>query len=227
MASATSLTAAVRGLDPTAVRAGLAERPDLVGHRDKGGRTWLHLASGVQGAGERAVVVADLLLEVGLGLDDPAFTEADGTWHATPLWFSIAHGRNHPLMRHLLDLGADPEHCLWAAAFADDLEAIDLLVAHGATVDPVFEGYTPFLEAAATSHFSSAERLLHHGADPDVRDPKGDTALHLMLRKRSAPEHVRMVVAAGARLDLTDADGRTAAEILATKRSRDLRRLVE
>lgn len=226
MASATSLTAAVRRLDVESVRAGLAERPDLVGHRDRRGRTWLHLACGLEGAGAPTVELADLLLGLGLGIDDPAFTEDDGTWHATPLWFAIARGRNLALARHLLDRGCSPEHCLWAASFADDLDAIDLLVQHGATVDAVFEGYTPFLEAVATSHFTAAERLLRHGADPDVRDPKGDTALHLMLRKRSDPAHLRTAIEHGARTDLPGADGRTAAEVIATRRSPELRALL-
>jgi hypothetical protein len=41
------------------------------------------------------------------------------------------------LVAWLLDNGADPEHAPFAAAFNRDLEAIDLLLDHGATIDAV------------------------------------------------------------------------------------------
>ncbi|WP_163078698.1 ankyrin repeat domain-containing protein, partial [Acinetobacter baumannii] len=77
--------------------------PDLLGHRDERGRSWLHLACATPGTG---VAMADLLLGLGLALDDAAFTE--GAWRATPLWFAVARGSNHPLAEHLLACGADP-----------------------------------------------------------------------------------------------------------------------
>lgn len=56
------------------------------------------------------------------------------------------------------------------------------------------------------------------GANPDFRDRKGRTALHLMLKKGSAPEHFAMFVRAGARADIPDADGRTVIALLRRKR---------
>ena len=87
-----------------------------------------------------SVRVADLLLERGLRVDEPAFVLED--WHATPLWHAISRGHNLVLAAHLLQRECDPDHCLWAAAYGDDVDAIRLLLEHGAELDlksePVF-----------------------------------------------------------------------------------------
>lgn len=49
----------VRELRWKEVRDGLTENPDLIGVRDKRGRTWLHLACGVDISKKRPVAVRD------------------------------------------------------------------------------------------------------------------------------------------------------------------------
>lgn len=214
MVSKTSLTESVRRHRVEEVRAGLAARPDLLGHRDARGRNWLHLACATPGTG---IAMAELLLALGLGLDDAAFTE--GEWRATPLWFAVAHGGNHPLAAHLLEAGCDSNHCLFAAAWNEDRATIRLLLAYGADIEEgAGRGETPLLGAVGWSRFGPAEELLIGGADPDARDGKGRTALHLMLKKGSAAEHFAMFVRAGARGDIPDDEGQTAAAILGRKR---------
>lgn len=137
----------------------------------------------------------------------------------------MARGRNLTLARYLLGRGADPNHCLWAASFRDDVPAIRLLVGAGADVDPVAEDETPFLAAVKTSHFRAAKALLELGADPDFQDSRGMTALHYMLKKGSDERHLRMVASHGARGDIANRDGQTASAILDRKRSASLRRL--
>ncbi len=214
MVSKTSLTESVRRHRIEEVREGLATRPDLLGHRDERGRNWLHLACATPGTG---IAMAELLLGLGLGIDDAAFTE--GEWRATPLWFAVAHGANRPLAEHLLEAGSDPNHCLFAAAWNEDRATIRLLLAHGADIEEgAGRGETPLLGAVGWSRFGPAEELLIGGANPDARDGKGRTALHLMLKKGSAAEHFAMFVRAGARGDIADEEGRTAAAILGRKR---------
>ena len=229
MTSKTRMLALVKAFDAEAVAHALAETPALKAVRDERGRTWLHLACATppKSAAEMAASIrtADALLAAGFAIDDAAFT--DEAWRATPLWHAIARGRNLSLARHLLQLGCDPEHCLWAAQFNRDLDAIRLLVGHGARIDAMHEGGTPFLEAVKWSHFAEAELFLELGADVDAKDVGGMTALHLMLKKGGAAEHLAMLLRHGARGDIAGPDGRTAMEIMSRKKDPALRRLVD
>ena len=155
MASRTAVNQRVRSHDAVGVAAALAENPELVPWRDERGRGWLHICCMAKpGKSTHASVeTADVLLDMGFEIDEAAFTEGD--WQATPLWHAIGRGRNLVLAEHLLKQGANPNYCLWAASFQDDLEAIDLLVAHGANLeDPSVPGEPPFIGAISTSHFS-------------------------------------------------------------------------
>ncbi len=230
MVSKARMTELVKAFAFTEVDAGLAGTPALLGYRDQRGRNWLHLCCGadVREAGrspEASVRTADVLLGRGLDKGSVAFTEGD--WKATPVWYAIGWGRNHLLAEHLLKLGANPNYSLFAAGYNRDLEAIRLLIRYGATVDEVHEGETPFLGLVGWSHFEAAEELLRHGADPNARDAKGRTALHMMLKKGSDAAHVAMLLAHGARTDIPGPDGVTAAEILRRKKDPKLRRLAE
>jgi hypothetical protein len=220
MVSKTSLAESVRAHRWREVEDALAARPDLLDLTDEKGRNWLHHCCrsplGDRDPGD-SIKTADMLIGLGLGLDAPAFRE--GEWQATPLWFAVAWGKNLPLAQHLLKRGANPNFCLFAAIWNDDRAAIRLLLDHGADIeDGAARGETPLMGAIAWSRFGPAEELLLSGADPDFRNAKGATALHMMLKKGSAPEHFRLFARHGARGDIPDAEGRTAVEMLRRKR---------
>lgn len=226
MVSKTSIREAVRAHRWQDVAAGLSERPDLKDVSDERGRNWLHLACMVPGEDEASIRTVDVLLALGFGIDDPAFTE--GTWCATPLWHVIARGRNLKLAEHLLKLGANPNYCLFAAVWNEDRAAIRLLMEYGANIEEGADrGDTPLLGAVAWSKFGPAEELLKAGADPNARNAKGATALHMMLKKGSAPEHFQLFARYGARGDIPDADGRTVHELLRRKRNPGYRAAAE
>jgi hypothetical protein len=220
MVSKTSLAESVRAFRWLEVGEALAARPDLLDAVDEKGRNWLHHCCRSPLAGRDAsesISTADLLLGLGLGLDAPAFRE--GEWEATPLWFTVAWGKNLPLAEHLLKRGANPNFCLFAAIWNEDRAAIRLLLDHGADIeDGAARGETPLMGAVAWSRFGPAEALLLAGADPNFRNAKGVTALHMMLKKGSAPEHFGLFARHGARGDIPDAAGRTAVDILRRKR---------
>jgi hypothetical protein len=227
MTSKTRLLALVKAFDWAVVEAALAATPALRDIRDERGRTWLHIccATPVKSAAETAASIktADVLIAAGLDINDAAFTEAH--WRATPLWCAIGRGRNLALARHLLELGCDPEHCLWAAQFARDPEAIRLLVGHGAKIDPVHEEGTPFIAAVMWSHFEEAEVLLELGANVDAKNRDGLTALHLMLKKGSDKAHFAMLIGRGPRGDIPGPDGLTAIELMRRKKDPELQRM--
>lgn len=128
-----------------------------------------------------SVKTAAVLLAAGLDVDREAFSE--GSWKATPVWYTVARGENLLLTKYLLKRGASPEHSLWAAAHRNNFAAIELLVEHGARIDAVAEDETPFLGAAKSGHFAAAELLLRLGADANFQDSRGMTALHHMLNQ--------------------------------------------
>ena len=227
--SKTRLLALVKAFDADAVAAALAQTSALLGVRDERGRTLLHVACATPPKTEADVAAsirtADVLIAAGLDISDAAFTE--DAWRATPLWFAVGRGRNLALAEHLLKLGCDPEHSLWAASFNRDHDAVRLLLRYGARIDPDHEDGTPFLGAVKWSRFEEARLFLELGANPDAKDRAGMTALHLMLRKGSDPAAIRMLVDHGARGDIPGPDGRTAVDILGRKQDPVLRALAD
>lgn len=92
-----------------------------------------------------------------------------------------------------LTTGTSPDSRIRALVMAADhqrLNAMDRLLAEGTQVDgvdPRFGGQ-PLRTAAANGRPASVARLLGHGADPDLRDPDGRTALELCRRGRASVE---------------------------------------
>jgi hypothetical protein len=216
--SKSRLLALIKHLDWRSVRAALQASPALLEYRGDRGQNLLHVCCGldIETRGLSAadsIKMAGVLLDASLDINSVAFSEGD--WKATPLWYAISRGKNLKLAKYLLGRGADPEHCMWAAAYNNSPAAIRLLVGGGATVDADDGGDTPFLFAVKWSHFDAVKALLAAGANVNTQDRRGKTALHCMLKKRSDPRHVRMVLEHRARLDLPDRDGVTAGSMLA------------
>jgi hypothetical protein len=227
MVSKTSLLPLVRAFDWKAVDAGLTEKPQLADHRDERGRNWLHIccATALDGRDAKpSIRTADVLIARGIDLHAHAFTE--GAWRATPVWYSVSFGRNLKLAEHLMKRGASPQHSLYAAAYNRDADAIRLLVRYGADIEEAAgAGETPLLGAVGWSHFEAAEALLKCGANVNARNNRGQTAAHMMLKKGSDYEHFAMLARYGARFDLPDKTGLTAASIMARKRDPRFRAL--
>jgi ankyrin repeat protein len=101
-------------------------------------------------------------------------------------------GENLAEAKALLAAGADPnwldpggKTAMHRAAFADDPQFLDVVLAHGG--DPNARGLagtTPLVDAIlARSHpLEKVETLLAAGADPNSTDPNGGTPLHTAAR---------------------------------------------
>ncbi len=220
--SKTRLFHSIKSLDREAVADLLAAHPELKQVKDQRRRNALHFLCSLPADSrrERSLELARYLLGIGFGINEPAFVE--GPFQATPLWYAISRGRNLPLAKLLLKKGSTPEHCLWAAGFKDDVEAIDLLIKHGARIDPVAEDETPFLGAIKWSHFAAAERLLRHGANVNFQDSKRMTALHYLVRKNSERKHIEMLLRHGADPTLENAEGKSPLDLVAKRRDKTL-----
>jgi len=165
-----TLVEAVLAGDTGSVTALLGEglSPDS---RDEGS-TPLYTAA-VQG--EQAL--ARLLLDAGA---DPNLRSGDET-EGTPLCAAACHGQVE-IVRALLAHGADPNlredeswtPLRWAASHGHEHVARELLAA-GADPDVG----APLVEAARRGCLGGVNALLEHGADPQVTDTEGRTALDL------------------------------------------------
>jgi len=90
---------------------------------------------------------------------------------------------------------------LHAAAEKGSLEIVDLLLEHGAAIEPTTRigSYTPLHLAALGGHASVAMRLLEGGADPDaVTTNSGVTPLHLAAAAFGGEETVAALLRSGA-----------------------------
>lgn len=127
--------------------------------------------SGDTGAVER-------LLDLGLPIEG---SDAQG---ATALLRACGQGHDG-VVRLLLDRGADPEHaaaagatCLSAAVSARRDAIVDRLLGRAALDRRLPGGGTSLMIAAALGFPELVEKLLAAGADPNLADDKGSTALH-------------------------------------------------
>jgi len=130
------------------------------------------------------------------------------------LWGASRQAQSLPLVLALLDAGADPNDgvTLPLAASAGDIAVLEALLAHGASVDQPWasDGSTGLYAILNWSRTAAGVMwLLEHGADPNaVFAENGETPLHVVARAWDVPLAEAMV-ARGADIERTRADGRT------------------
>ncbi len=191
----------------------------------------------VEAAGRGDIAEVDRLVAAGAPLDEPLVLQA-----------AVLH-RQHGMIRHLVTQGAPVngtgtlQSPLWFAVTHGDIHLAELLIDLGADVNWQTTSMGTPLHAAAHSGTANEHRvaladlLLEHGAridviqlDPMLRAECLATALHAAV---AGPDHLMMefLLARGARLDVTDAQGRTPAqcaeERLQQVQAEDIRRELE
>lgn len=182
---------AARAWDSVALEHLLASGSYQASYTDQSGRTGLHHVAGQDARKPGriptdAVASVDALLDAGADID--AVQEIPETdtevFLASAVWYAYCRGHNAALAKYLLSLGANPHSCLWAAAWNNDDSFASTLLNHGAEVDPVIFGETPFLHAAKFRRFRAATLLIKNGANVNHADHEGNTALHFAVAKR-------------------------------------------
>jgi ankyrin repeat protein len=217
---------AVRKHRADAVSAMLHLQPGFASLADNAGRTPLHICARqkVSTAPQvrAAIATARALLKAGADVNAMHPIQDDGeVFPATALWYALAWGRNPALATIFLKLKADPNHCMFALVFADDLSSAKLLRRYKAEIDEVGHGETPLIYAARHRRAKFAEWLLKEGADPNFRDSRGFTALHHAIRRRLPDSTIRMLVRCGAEVSAVSTDGTSVAQ-LATRTQKRL-----
>ena len=218
--SKTRIIESVKALDLPEIKRILKEKPDLLRVWDQRGRNLLHLACSVDCEELRlpesaAVKVVAYLLDEGLDIHEDGGAGPD---LCKPIWFAVCRGRNHTLVKYMIKRGARPEG-LYAAGWWEDIPILNTLIDAGADKEVVV-GVTPFLACWGWKKFKAAKALALKGANVNVQDQRGRTALHIGIEKEFDPELLQWLVKHGASPDIPDRDGITARARASRKRNK-------
>jgi len=218
--SKTRLIEAVKRLDLQETKEILQAKPELLKVWNHQGRNLLHLACSAdckklkmpESAAKRLV---SFLLDSGLDIEQEGGAGPD---LCRPIWFATARGRNATLVKYLIERGAKPTG-LYAAGWWEDIKILNMLVDAGADKEIVV-GVTPFLACWGWKKFKAAKALALKGANVNVQDKRGRTALHIGIEKEFDPALLKWLVQHGASPDIPDREGVTAREKASRKRDK-------
>jgi hypothetical protein len=195
---------AARRWEASVVAEALRVHPDLATVVDRSGRTALHLCAGTSATRIRrpssaSVATAKSLLAAGAALDAVQEIPDNGElFPAHPLWHAIARGNNRTLARFLLREGANPDYCLWAVVWSDDVVTAKLLHEYGADLNLTFHHETPLLYATRLRRTRMMRWLLQRGANPNIGDADGRTPLAHARRRRFPVAEIEALLRHGA-----------------------------
>jgi ankyrin repeat protein len=120
---------------------------------------------------------------------------------------------------------------LGGAAGRGDLQAVQALLAKGASINQQprgMNGWTPLVQAIWGQHTNVAYFLLEKGADPNIKDHQGVTALwYAIARGDSNTNLVRVLIARGADVNARDIDGNTLLQIATGNGHREIAKLLQ
>jgi len=199
---------------------------------------------------DASLAILKLLLKHGLGINSihRIPDKTCGFFPATPVWYSYTRGRNNKLYTWLLQHGGSPDHCLFAITWYDDVNAANLFKKHGALKgSPPYEGGVDavsadgvvlyearkklisecLLASLSWKKFRMADWLVKNGADPNLTDPRGDTALIYSVKKKFPLDVIKMLLQNGADPDRRNAKGESARAIAARYRDRSIFELID
>jgi ankyrin repeat protein len=184
--------------DPEATRRTVADRRPI--HH----LCFSQIARREPAAPARQIRLLDALIAAGADVNDGMPAEPGSEHTLSPLYGALGHAANLPLAEALLARGADPDdnESLYHATELEDLAAVRLLFAHGATVGTT----NAFLRMLDRESPEGVRLFLDNGADPNAppyRHPDDEPAEarnalhHAILRGRSG-EIGAMLIEAGA-----------------------------
>ena len=162
----------------------------------------------------RREVVA-FLLDRGLDIEEEA---APARISASRSGLRRRRAATPTVVKLLLDRGAQPTG-LYAAGWWEDIDILNMLIDAGADKEVVV-GVTPFLACWGWKRFKAAKALALKGANVNVQDKRGRTALHIGIEKEFDPALLKWLVQHGASPDIPDREGHGPPEGLAEAQTR-------
>jgi ankyrin repeat protein len=144
--------------------------------------------------------IAKLLIKNGIDINSVhQIPDKNCDFPATPVWYAYTRGRNEKLYRWLLKNGGDPENCMFAIVWNDDVKAAKLFHGYGAKLTDDQGRGTPLAAAVHWKRYEMVQWLLKNGADPNAADQRGRTPLQIALKRKHPPEIINLLRAYGAR----------------------------
>lgn len=191
---------AVKTLDVKVIEELLQKESKWLQWSEEDGKNALHYICGLDISDDPRKVdaslqIVKLLLSSGMDLNSVQRIPDDkcGFFNATPLWYAYTRGRNEKLYTYLLNEGANPNGCMFAIAWYDDVRAASRFKTHGAEIED-----EAFLSAFNWKRFEIAEWFLNNGSNVNFADSDGNTALHLALQRKYKVDQIEWLLRFGA-----------------------------
>jgi hypothetical protein len=168
----------MKKLDLDAIEELTARDPKWFAWAEPSGRNALHYLCGVSTSddptkADTSLEILKFLMAGGMDINSiHRIPDKNCDFPATPLWYAYTRGRNETLYKYLLKYGADPDNCMWAIAWYDDVEAAKLFIEHGAKINEKPSLDELFLGAFACSPF---ERPVDLCSTPSASEARWST----------------------------------------------------
>jgi len=192
------------------------------------GKNALHYLGGLPLNGNEvketvSLQILQLLLKNGMDINSiHSIKDGCGFFPATPLWYAYTRGRNKPLYTWLLENGANPQNCMFAIAWYNDVEAAALFKNHGADIEAKAGADTPFMGAFNWKRYEIAEWFLQQGANVNTTDDKGNTTLHYAVKRKLKPEQINLLLQFGADAEQENHEGVSPKKLAEQNRQRNI-----
>jgi ankyrin repeat protein len=204
---------AIKSLDMPLLERIIHTEPKWTKWAEEDGKNGLHylcavpIASHAEKA-DTSFEILKLFLKNGMDINSIHII-ADGcdNFPATPLWYAYTRGRNKKIYKYLLDQGANPENCMYAIAWYDDIKAAALFKKHGANIEGNNNMDSPFFAAYNWKRYNVTKWFLENGADVDFADSKGNTALFYAVKRKLKNEQIELLLRFGADVDKKNNEG--------------------
>ena len=218
----------IKSLNFSLVEQLLNQQPAWIEWHEDDGKNALHYVCGIAVANDVNKVAASLqilklLLKSGMDINSVQIIKGKGCdFHATPLWYAYTRGRNEKLYTYLLKNSANPNNCMYAIAWYDDVQAANLFKKYGAETDVGNGIDTPFLAAFNWKRFNMTTWLLKNGANVNAVDDKGNPALFYAVKKKYPMEQIQLLLNFGADINQENKAGVSPKKLAEQNRQRKI-----
>lgn len=209
-------TRALRKLDVDHVKGLIEKESKWLNWSEEDGKSGIHFLCSIyveenSAKEEASFQILQFLIEKGVNMDLVyGIKEKGDVFPATPLWFAYAKGRNKKVYKWLLEQGANPDNCMFAIAWQNDVEAAELFKKYGAKITDKEGKHTPFIGAVNWNKLDIARWFLKNGAGVNAQDEDGNSALLLSVKREYPTEFIVLLLNHGADIHLKNNEGLSA-----------------